>query len=130
MIVSSVDVGELGPLPGPLLTFGGPYGNRHALAALRAEAERRGIASAAIVCTGDLVAYAGEPEATVDAIREWGIHVIRGNVDEALGAAAGDCGCGFTDDSVCNAMAEQWYAHCLAHTSADNRPGWRGCRRG
>ena len=77
------------PLHTPLLVFGGPYSN------LRVHC----------ICTGDVVAYCAEPEATVAAIQDSGCHVIAGNCEEQLAAGAVDCGCGFADDSACNRLA-------------------------
>ena len=87
---------DLGALEGPLLLFGGPYSNLQATRALRAEAERLGIPPARVICTGDVVAYCGDPAATVDEIRDWGCHVVLGNCEESLGRDGEDCGCGFT----------------------------------
>src|SRR6478735_4290136 len=48
-------------IDGPALVFGGPYGNLQATAAVLAQAERLGIPASRIICTGDLVAYEGDP---------------------------------------------------------------------
>ena len=63
--LSSVTSRDLGSLEGPLLIFGGPYGNLPATAALRTVADQCDILPERIICTGDLVAYCAEPEATV-----------------------------------------------------------------
>jgi predicted phosphodiesterase len=96
---------------GPVLLFGGPYGNLEATEALLAAAARRGIAPDHIVCTGDLTAYCADPEAVVDRIRAAGLHVVMGNCEESLAAAADDCGCGFAEDSTCAALSAAWYAY-------------------
>ena len=49
---------DLGVLDGPVLLCGGPYSNAHALAAFTAEAKRLGVPASAMICTGDVVAYA------------------------------------------------------------------------
>src|SRR6266852_4859771 len=101
----------------PLLVFGGPYSNRHATEAVLAEAARLGIAPGRIVCTGDLVAYGGEPAATVDRVRRAGIHVVMGNCDEQLGHGAADCACGYPSGSACERLSAAWFAY------ADRRLG-------
>src|ERR1700739_432104 len=89
------------PIDGPALVFGGPYGNLQATAAVLAEAERRGIPPARVICTRDLVAYCAEPAATIDLVRRAGIRVVMGNCDEQLAQGAHDCGCGFPQGSTC-----------------------------
>ncbi|MDU1669788.1 MAG: metallophosphoesterase family protein, partial [Bradyrhizobium sp.] len=79
----------------PLLLFGGPYSNLQATEAVLAEARRRHIPPHRIVCTGDVVAYGGDPKACVDLIRRSGIQIVMGNCEEQLAADADDCGCGF-----------------------------------
>lgn len=64
--------------------FGGCYSNLEATVALRCEAERLGIAPHNTICTGDVVAYCADPVATVDEVRDWGVHVVMGNCEESL----------------------------------------------
>jgi predicted phosphodiesterase len=106
---------------GPVLLFGGPYGNREATDALFDAAAARGIPADRIVCTGDLAAYCADPQAVVDRVRAAGIHVVMGNCEEALAAAADDCGCGFAEDSACAALSAAWYAFTDARLDADSR---------
>jgi len=108
-----------------LLLFGGPYSNVHALSALRERAEALGIAPQHCICTGDVVAYCGEPEATVALIRAWGCHVIAGNCEEQLAQLASDCGCGFEKGSECDRLAQGWYGFAMQRVSADDR-AWMG----
>lgn len=109
----------------PLLVFGGPYSNLQATLALKAEAERRGIPPDRIICTGDVVAYCGQPEETVAAIRDWGIHVIQGNCEEQLAAGAGDCGCGFEEGTACDRLSKSWYEFADRSLSPESR-AWMG----
>jgi uncharacterized radical SAM superfamily Fe-S cluster-containing enzyme len=106
---------------GPVLVFGGPYGNLQATQAVLAEAARRGIPAARIICTGDLVAYCGDPIATIDLVRRAAIHVVMGNCDEQLGASATDCGCGFPAGSACERASAAWYAYADAQVDHDTR---------
>ena len=76
---------DLGNFTKPVLVFGGPYGNFQATVALLAQAAALNIDPENIICTGDVVAYCGEPAATVEAIRAAGIHVVMGNCEESLG---------------------------------------------
>jgi predicted phosphodiesterase len=104
-----VHQGDLGDLDGPVLVFGGPYGNLEATRALRRAARRLGVPAERTICTGDLVAYAADPQATVDLLREWACPVLMGNCEEALAADADDCACGFNRDSACAMLSVQWF---------------------
>lgn len=105
----------------PLLVFGGPYSNLQATQALMAEADRLGVTPDRIVCTGDVVAYCGDPEATTAAIAGWGIHVIQGNCEEQLAAGAEDCGCGFDEGTACDRLSKGWYDFANARLSPISR---------
>lgn len=95
----------------PVLVFGGCYSNLEATKAVRDMARCLDIPSERTICTGDIVAYGADAAATADLIRDWGIHVVMGNCEEALGWSSTDCGCGFTADSVCDRLASAWFSH-------------------
>src|SRR5690349_2546899 len=97
-------------LDGPALIFGGPYSNLQATAAVLAEAARLGIPASRIICTGDLVAYCGDPAGTIDLVRAAGIHVVMGNCDEQVAQGADDCDCGFPAGSTCERLSAAWFA--------------------
>jgi predicted phosphodiesterase len=99
---------------GPILLFGGCYSNLQATRALLNQAGRLGIPPDRIICTGDVVAYAADPVATVDLVRASGVHVVMGNCEESLGYGAADCGCGFAAGSACDLLSVAWYAHADA----------------
>lgn len=120
---------DLGALGGPVLVFGGPYGNLQATEAILAEARRRGIPPARVVCTGDVVAYCADPAATVAAIRDSGVHVLMGNCEESLGAGRSDCGCGFAEGSECDLLSQRWFAHANAHLDDDAKDWMAGLPR-
>jgi predicted phosphodiesterase len=109
----------------PVLVFGGPYSNLRALEALRERADELGIASSHCICTGDVVAYCAEPEETATAVRAWGCHVVAGNCEEQLAAAAEDCACGFEEGSECDRLARGWYPFANARVSTESR-AWMG----
>ncbi|MEK7246196.1 MAG: metallophosphoesterase family protein [Pseudomonadota bacterium] len=110
---------DLGPLEGPVLCFGGPYGNLQATEALLAEATRLVIPAGNIICTGDVAAYCADPAATVARLRAAGVHVLMGNCEEALGLGHVDCGCGFEAASPCDALAREWFAYADAALDAE-----------
>ncbi|MEL7465198.1 MAG: metallophosphoesterase family protein [Pseudomonadota bacterium] len=112
---------DLGALDGPVLAFGGPYSNLHATEALIVEASRLGVPPGNAICTGDVVAYCGSPAETVAAIRDWGCAVVAGNCEEQLAAGAADCGCGFEEGTVCDALSAEWYAYASARISNEVR---------
>lgn len=108
---------QLGALEGPLLVFGGVYSNLPALKALMNLAKAQGIPASNIICTGDIVAYCAEPEACVQAIRDWGIACIAGNVELQLVSDAEDCGCNFEDNTRCDLFSKNWYPYAKRHLS-------------
>lgn len=113
------------PSPAPLLFFGGPYSNLQALTAMRAIAEELALPPQAIICTGDTVAYCAQPRQTIEAIRDWGIQVIAGNVERQLADNAGDCGCNFIEGSTCDRLSVQWYAFANAQVTDEQRDWMR-----
>src|SRR5947207_6617477 len=123
-IVPSARMTPPGPilrLDGPAIVFGGPYGNLEATQGLLAEAARLGVPAERIICTGDVIAYAADPAATVDLVRRAGIHVVMGNCEESLAAGADDCGCGYVPGSACDRLAAAWYRHADRALDADAR---------
>jgi predicted phosphodiesterase len=104
-----------------LLFFGGPYGNLQALTALREIADEFALPPSSIICTGDTVAYCAQPGETVEAIQEWGIQVVAGNVEIQLANDAEDCGCNFIKGSVCDRLSERWYAFVSSRISREDR---------
>lgn len=110
---------------GPVMIFGGPYSNLQATQAVLEEAERLGIASDHIICTGDLAAYCAQPEETIALIKSRQILTVMGNCDEQLAIGADDCGCGFPGDSACDRLSASWYAFARARVGGELR-GWLG----
>ena len=120
---------DLGVQEEALLIFGGPYGNLAASRAMRQRARDLGIPPARVICTGDLVAYCAEPAQTVELVRDWGIHVVMGNCEEALGFNEPDCGCGFDSDSQCSTLAVTWYRFADQRVEAGQRRWMRALPR-
>ncbi len=104
-----------------VIIFGGPYSNFQATQAMYSEAQKMGVPASHIICTGDLVAYCGDPEATVNFLKQWGIPVAMGNCEESLAQDASDCGCGFEEGSTCSLLSSGWYAFAQQYTSMDSR---------
>jgi hypothetical protein len=113
----------------PVLLFGGCYSNLQATRALLDQAAALGIPPDRIICTGDVVAYAADPVATVDLVRGSGMHVVMGNCEESLGLGAADCGCGFAAGSACDVLSVAWYAHADARLDDDSRQWMLGLPR-
>jgi hypothetical protein len=105
----------------PILLFGGAYSNLDALMALKEYAEKYNINPTNIICTGDIVAYCGQPYETVELIREWGIHVLMGNCEESFAANADDCGCGFDSGTSCDLLSIEWYSFANQRLSSEQR---------
>ena len=116
---------DLGVLDDPVLIFGGPYSNLQATQAVLAEAARRDIAPARVICTGDVVAYCGHPVETIAAIRAFGCAVVAGNCEKQLAAYKDNCGCGFEAGTTCDLLSAGWYAHASATVEVEDRV-WMG----
>ena len=112
---------DLGSIDKPVLLFGGPYSNLQALEALKAVADTHGIAADHVICTGDIVAYCGQPVETTQLILDWGIHVLMGNCEESFATSAEDCGCGFGDGSQCDLLSVQWFRFANDRVPAAHR---------
>ena len=120
-MVTELNLRKLSQQSEQLLVFGGPYSNLQATIAVKNRAEQLGISPDRVICTGDTVAYCGQPEATVNQIREWGCHVVMGNCEDSLGNDLSDCGCGFEEESECAVLSIDWYNHALRSVSMENK---------
>ena len=109
-------VRDLGEIDGEVLGFGGVHSNLQALEALIAAADGR-----SAVCTGDVVAYCGDPVGAVARLRDTRWPVVAGNCERQIAAGAPDCGCGFAHGSACDVNARAWYAHARAALSDRDR---------
>ncbi len=116
---------DLGVLDGPVLIFGGPYSNLQATEAVLDQAIQRGIAPSNVICTGDIVAYCGQPVETIAAIRSHGCAVVAGNCEKQLAVYQDNCGCGFEAGTTCDLLSAGWYAHASATVGAEDRR-WMG----
>ncbi|SFD77099.1 Calcineurin-like phosphoesterase superfamily domain-containing protein [Sulfitobacter brevis] len=116
---------DLGERDGPVLVFGGPYSNLQALQAVLDVAAARGIGAGNLICTGDVVAYCGDPVQVVEAVRASGMTVVAGNCELQLAQGALDCGCGFDDGSACDLLSAGWFGFASAQVTQDQRD-WMG----
>ena len=116
---------DLGNIEETMLLFGGPYSNYAATVAMQARAAALGIPPERIICSGDVIAYCGEPCETLDLIRDWGIKLVMGNCEESLALGEADCGCGFAVDSECSALAVTWYEYANRRVTAGQRSWMR-----
>lgn len=105
---------DLGVMEGPALLFGGAYSNLHATQAMLAVArDTLHIPASRTIHTGDVVAYCAQPRETAELLRASGVVCLMGNCEESVGVGKNDCGCGFPEDSTCNAYSVNWYAHVM-----------------
>ncbi len=117
---------DLGELEGPILVFGGPYSNLQATEALLAEARKRGISGRNLICTGDVVAYCGQPAETVAAVRTSGAVVVAGNCEIQLASGADNCGCGFEEGTACDLLSAGWFGYASRQVDANARDWMAG----
>lgn len=113
-------VKDLGHKRGKMLLFGGVYSNLQALEAVISIAQQYDITPENCICTGDIIGYCGQPQATLDTFKNWGAYSILGNVEIQLRDDQQDCGCDFTAGSRCDGFSEVWYAFAKAnlHTNS------------
>ncbi|NRB03877.1 MAG: metallophosphoesterase family protein [Rhodobacteraceae bacterium] len=114
---------HLGVIDGPIVVFGGPYSNFQATQALLQQVP----IGATLICTGDVVAYCGQPAETVSAIRTAGVHVVSGNCEIQLAAGEADCGCGFEEGSTCDALSAAWFGFADTQIDQDARRWMQQC---
>jgi predicted phosphodiesterase len=88
---------------------------------MQQEAERLSIPPENCICTGDIVAYCGQPKETVDFIRDWGVHCLMGNCEESFASNAEDCGCGFETGTRCDLLSAQWLQFANRQLETDHR---------
>ncbi len=112
-------VKDLGSVEGPLLLFGGVYSNLQALQALKQWADEAGYLPSNIFCTGDLLGYCAQPLECIKLAREWGIHLIAGNVELQLSSNEEDCGCEFVEGGTCDLLSKTWYPFTRARMTED-----------
>lgn len=112
---------NIGTFDDTVLVFGGPYSNLEATQALLDRAASLGIPAERMICTGDVVAYCADPQATARLLADSGISVVMGNCEESLSSDADDCGCGFAEGSICDALSVQWYAYAKATLDANSK---------
>lgn len=118
---------DLGDINGPVVVFGGPYSNAQATSALLEAAQ--GWPEAALICTGDVVAYGGAPARTVELLQKSGATVVAGNCEVQLASDADDCGCGFAAGSACDLLSTGWYGFARRHVDAAARAWMAGLPR-
>lgn len=118
-------VRDLGVIDAPLLVFGSPCSNLHALDALVRAATGLGIPAGRMICTGDVAGYCAAPFACIDAVMRLGLPVVAGNVERQLASGSPDCGCGFGEGTACDLMSGAWYAHADRHVTAAQRDWMR-----
>lgn len=110
---------ELPVITKPFVVFGGPYSNLQALQELKRICHDLNIPPSRLFCTGDIVAYCAQPRESIDFVREWGVHVIAGNVEIQLATDQTDCGCNFNAGSLCDALSSKWYTFVKQQVTAE-----------
>ncbi|MFK7941121.1 MAG: metallophosphoesterase [Roseovarius sp.] len=116
---------DMGELDAPVLLFGGPYSNLHALNAMFEVAQARDIPASHVICTGDVVAYCAHAAQSVARVRAHGCAVVAGNCEKQLAAYWDNCGCGFEAGTTCDLLSAGWYAHASRTLGPEDR-AWMG----
>jgi predicted phosphodiesterase len=116
---------NLGVLNASLALFGGPYSNAQATRAFFGAIGRHGVSRGNVICTGDVVAYCGDPRRAIDLIRASGCTVVAGNCEKQLSVGAFNCGCGFETGTACDILSNGWFSFANSQISAADRD-WMG----
>ena len=111
-------VQDFGQFDEGVTLFGGPYSNLPALEALASM-----VGDGPAICTGDVVAYGGQPVETLELIRRLGWPLVAGNCERQIAEGAEDCGCGFDAGSACDLLSQGWYPFALSAIDGEAR-GW------
>lgn len=109
-------VQDFGRFDGKVTLYGGPYSNVQALEALVARQD-----GTPAICTGDVVAYCGDPAATVALMRRLGWPVVAGNCERQIAGDAPDCACGFDEGMTCERLARTWYPFARDALGAEDK---------
>jgi len=113
-------IADFGTFDGPLMIFGGVYSNGPAIRAFVDHLD-----GGQAICTGDIVAYAADAQAAVDAVRRLECPVVAGNCERQIGDGADACGCGFQEGTACDLASGAWYAHANRQLDADAKAWMR-----
>ena len=109
-------VQDFGRFDEEVTLFGGPYSNLQALEALvKVTGDRPAL------CTGDVVAYGGDPAACVALMRRLDWPLVAGNCERQIAEDAADCGCGFEDGMACEVLARSWYPFARDALSTEDK---------
>lgn len=102
------------------LIFGGTYSNFPATVRLKEIADKLNFTSDRIICTGDVVGYCSKPEETLQFVKNWGVKVLAGNVEENIREGEMDCGCNFDEGSICDLLSKQWFPFAQQNLSEES----------
>ncbi|MEO1536515.1 MAG: metallophosphoesterase [Pseudomonadota bacterium] len=75
------------------------------------------------ICTGDVVAYCADPNATVQLMQAMTVTCIAGNCERQVAEGGLDCGCGFETGSTCDRLSQGWYSY-LSQTCDPDTITW------
>jgi len=109
-------VRDFGRIDGPVLLFGGPYSNAHATEAFAEIAN-----NTPAICTGDVVAYGGNPSETIALVRARKWPVVAGNCKRRFAEGADNCACGFGANTTCDLLSRDWYPFAAANVAEEDR---------
>jgi predicted phosphodiesterase len=105
-----------------LAVFGGVYSNHLALDAVLRDARAQGAGS--MLCLGDVGGFGPHPDRAAEKLRASGVHALRGNLDDSVGHARSDCGCGYGDPRDQH-FSQVSFDYTLAATSPEHRAWMR-----
>ena len=120
-VVVDMKIVDLGVRDEPIVLFGGPYSNLHALDGLLNDIQAGGLSAQNMICTGDMVAYCADGAACVEKMRDLKIPTVAGNCEKQLAEGAEDCGCGFEAGTACDVLSVAWYGHARQTIDAELR---------
>ena len=117
----SIKVKNIGQKNGKMVVFGGCYSNLQSLEAFYKIIQKENIPAANIIHTGDLIGYCASPVECTDLIEKWGIHCIKGNVEENILTGSDDCGCNYVEGGRCEMFSRSWFPYAKSQVTDQNR---------
>lgn len=111
---------HLGTLHGKVLVFGGTYSNYQSLVKMKEIADKLQIPAKNILHTGDLIGYCASPAECTDLVQNWGIHCIKGNVEENIISGSDDCGCNYVEGGRCEMFSRSWFPFAKSKVTSQN----------
>lgn len=114
-------IADLGRLTGPVLVWGGAYGNFAALGALLRDATRQGLPPERVISAGHVAGMCAGSADCIAAWRAFGGPGVAGGIERALAAGASDPGLGDAPGGARAMATKTWWPQLARQIAAPAR---------